>query len=138
MCIKLQLPSFVESTGLSIKKKMFSKCFGIFCFPKYLAVHQNEFPQNLSPPLFFFLLEKLTQKTFLSTFVQTACMTITGWYHFLEDTLPWAIQLKFGRKKEKRKKRKINKKIGLEIQSIENIHKRVMFYLPFVPCSHKI
>lgn len=135
MCIKLQFPSFVESTGLSIKKKKISKCFGIFCFHKYLPVHQNAFPQNLSPPVFFFLLEKLTQKTFLSTFVQTACMTITGWYHFLEDILPWASQLKFGRKK---KKGKINRKIGLEIQSIKNIHKRVTFYLPFVPCSHKI
>ena len=106
MCIKLQLPSFVESTGLSIKKKKnLSKCFGIFCFPKYLAVHQNAFLQNLSPPLFFFLLEKLTQKTFLSTFIQTACMTTTGWYHFLEDTLPWASQLKFGRKKKKKEKK---------------------------------
>ena len=42
------------------------------------------------------------------------------------------------KEKKKRKKRKVNKKIGLEIQLIENIHKRVMFYFPFAPCSHKI
>lgn len=51
-------------------------------------------------------LEKLTtttKKTFLSTFVQSACMTTTGWHHFLKDKLHWEGQLKFVRKKKRRK-----------------------------------